>query len=119
MFDAESERPSLGFLLVRIGEAVDRRFVAVLAELGLRPAELRALVLIARHPGASQRELARRMPADPGNLVKLLDALEDRALIVRRPGPDDRRRNRLELTGAGARLLRRATAATDRAEREV
>ena len=59
------------------------------------------------------------MPADPGNLVKLLDALEDRALIVRRPGPDDRRRNRLELTGAGARLLRRATAATDRAEREV
>jgi DNA-binding MarR family transcriptional regulator len=115
----EEERPSLGFLLVRLGEAIDRRFVAATTELELRPRELRALVLIDRHPGGSQRELARRMTADPGNLVELLDRLQERNLITRRPVAHDRRRRTLELTSGGTALLARANAATARLEREV
>lgn len=117
--DRDEERPSLGFLLVRLGEAIDREFMAALAELELRPRELRALVLIGGHPGGSQRDLARRMPIDPGNLVALLDGLEARELIARRAGATDRRRRALELTTAGKRLLRRATKATEGAERDV
>jgi DNA-binding MarR family transcriptional regulator len=117
-YEAE-ERPSLGFLLVRLGEAVDRRFVAAIDRLQLRARELRALVLIDRHPGVSQRELARLMSADPGNLVELLDRLEARVLIKRRVGSTDRRRRSLELTPAGARLLARATEEAHKAEREV
>jgi DNA-binding MarR family transcriptional regulator len=117
--DDEQERPTLGFLLVRLGEAIDHRFVEALARLELRPRELRALVVIDRHPGSSQRELARRMPADPGNLVQVLDRLERRSLITRRPGSSDRRRRTLELTPAGARLLARAKRATQRLEREL
>jgi DNA-binding MarR family transcriptional regulator len=112
------ERPTLGFLLVRLGEAIDVRFVEAMAELELRPRELRALVVIEGHPGLSQRELARRMPADPGNLVDVLDRLERRSLIARRRG-SDRRRRALELTGAGSRLLARANRATQRLESEV
>jgi DNA-binding MarR family transcriptional regulator len=119
MSEADTERPSLGFLLVRLGEAIDRRFVAELARLELRPRELRALVLIDRHPRCSQRELAGRMEADPGNLVDVLDALEARGLITRRLGTKDRRRRTLELTRAGARLLARANKATQAVEREV
>jgi DNA-binding MarR family transcriptional regulator len=115
----DDEQPTLGFLLVRLGEAIDQRFVAVMATLQLRRRELRALVLIDRHPGTSQRELARRMPADPGNLVELLDRLESRGLITRRPGANDRRRRALELTSAGARLLARADEATREVEHEV
>jgi DNA-binding MarR family transcriptional regulator len=115
----EEEQPSLGFLLVRLGEAVDRRFVAAIERLELRARELRALVLIDRHPGVSQRELARLMSADPGNLVELLDRLQARALIERRVGTTDRRRRSLELTPAGARLLAQATEEAHKAERGV
>jgi DNA-binding MarR family transcriptional regulator len=113
------EQPTLGFLLVRLGEAVDRRFVAALASLELRPRDLRALVLIDRHPGSTQRALARRMPSDPGNLVALLDRLELQGRVARRSDPDDRRRRTLELTPDGEALLERAIAATAEAEREV
>jgi DNA-binding MarR family transcriptional regulator len=119
MADEEDEQPSLGFLLVRLGEAVNRRFVAAIDRLQLRAPELRALVLIDRDPGVSQRELARLMPADPGNLVDVLDRLEARALIERRVSATDRRRHSLKLTPAGARLLARATDEADKAEREV
>ncbi len=98
---------------------MDRRFVSAMSELELRPRELRALVLIDRHPGCSQRELARRMPSDPGNLVGTLDRLEARGVITRRPGTQDRRRRTLELTAAGEVLLRRATNATQDVEDEV
>jgi DNA-binding MarR family transcriptional regulator len=115
----DDERPTLGYLLVRLGEAIDRRFAAEMARLELRPRELRALVLIDRHPGSSQRELARRLPADPGNLVELLDRLEARRLITRRAGTTDRRRRTLDLTPVGRRLLARAVKATEKLERDV
>jgi DNA-binding MarR family transcriptional regulator len=113
------EQPTLGFLLVRLGEAIDRRFVASMAELDLRPRELRVLVLIDRHAGCSQRELATRLVVDPANLVELLDRLEARRLIARRPASDDRRRRTLRLTPKGHRLLARATAASHDVERNV
>ncbi|HTE62663.1 MAG TPA: MarR family winged helix-turn-helix transcriptional regulator [Solirubrobacteraceae bacterium] len=110
--DPEDEVPPLGFLLVRIAEDVDRRFVAALGELGLRPRELRTLVLVDRHPGLSQRELARRLDVDPGNLVALLDGLDRAGLLTRRRDEADRRRRTLRLTAGGARLLARANRAT-------
>jgi DNA-binding MarR family transcriptional regulator len=113
------EEPSLGFLLVRLGEAVDQRFVAAMAELDLRPRELRTLVLVDRHAGLSQRELARHLRVDAGNLVELLDRLEARGLIVRRPAPEDRRRRTLRLTRAGEQLLARANAASAEVDRAV
>ncbi len=119
MLDEDDERPPLGFLLVRIGEAIDRRFVSAMASLQLRPRDLRALVLIDRHPGCSQRELAGRMPSDPGNLVEQLDRLEGHDLITRQTGTRDRRRRTLELAPAGRDLLARATRATGDVEREV
>ncbi|HEX6022474.1 MAG TPA: MarR family transcriptional regulator [Solirubrobacter sp.] len=112
------EKPPLGFLLVRMGETLDRRFVQAMEALQLRPRELRALYVIGAHPGCSQRELARRMPSDPGNLVAILDRLQERGLIVREVGADRRRRT-LELTHAGADLLARAVQATREVEDEV
>jgi MarR family transcriptional regulator, transcriptional regulator for hemolysin len=117
--DPEDAVPPLGFLLVRIAEDVDRRFVAALAELGLRPRELRTLVLVDRHPGMSQRALAERLAMDPGNLVALLDGMDARGLLVRERDPADRRRSTLRLTRAGERLLARASDATHAVEDAV
>jgi DNA-binding MarR family transcriptional regulator len=112
----DDERPPLGFLLVRIGEAVDRDFVAALADLGLRPRHLRLLVLVDRAGELNQRELAQQLGMDPGNLVGVLDSLEADGLVARARGARDRRQRLVSLTPVGRRSLAtalRSTAAID------
>jgi DNA-binding MarR family transcriptional regulator len=106
------ERPPLGFLLVRIGEAVDRDFVSSLTDLGLKPRHLRLLVLVDRAGELNQRDLAGQLGIDPGNLVTVLDALEADGLVARPRSEADRRHRLVSLTPSGRRLLARALRAT-------
>jgi DNA-binding MarR family transcriptional regulator len=108
----DHERPPLGFLLVRIGEAVDRDFVAALTDLGLKPRHLRLLVLVDHAAELNQRELARQLGMDPGNLVGVLDSLETDGLVARARGKGDRRHRLVSLTPVGSRLLAKALRAT-------
>ncbi|WP_131735849.1 MarR family winged helix-turn-helix transcriptional regulator [Actinomadura roseirufa] len=50
-------------------------------------------------------------------MVALLDVLEGKGLVARRPHEGDRRRNVIELTDHGRETLRRGTEASDAAER--
>jgi DNA-binding MarR family transcriptional regulator len=50
------------------------------------------------------RELARRLHMDASNLTGLVDRLERRGLVERRPDPADRRVRHLVLTPEGTRL---------------
>jgi DNA-binding MarR family transcriptional regulator len=52
-------------------------------------------------------------------MVALIDALESKDLVARRPDPGDRRRNVIELTATGRKTLRRATQASDQAEQRL
>jgi DNA-binding PadR family transcriptional regulator len=52
-------------------------------------------------------------------MVAIIDALEAKGIIARRPDAEDRRRNVVELTPAGQDILRQATAASDAAEAEL
>lgn len=108
----DDQRPPLGFLLVRIGEAVDQEFVAALADLGMKPRQLRLLVLVDRAGELSQGDLARQLGVDPGNLVGMLDELEREGLLTRARSRQDRRLRLVALTGAGRRLLKKALRAT-------
>jgi MarR family transcriptional regulator, lower aerobic nicotinate degradation pathway regulator len=110
--DPDDERPPLGFLLVRIGEAVDRDFVSSLTDLGLKPRNLRLLVLVDRAGKLNQRDLAGRLGMDPGNLVAILDGLEADGLVARPRSDADRRQRLVSLTPTGRRLLTRALRAT-------
>jgi DNA-binding MarR family transcriptional regulator len=104
----DDERPPLGFLLVRLGEAVDRDFVARLTDLGLKPRHLRLLVLVDRAGRLNQRKLADELGMDPGNLVGVLDSLEADGLVARARGEGDRRQRLVSLTPDGKRALARA-----------
>jgi DNA-binding MarR family transcriptional regulator len=106
------ERPPVGFLLVRIGEAVDRDFVSSLTGLGLKPRHLRLLVLVDRAGELNQRDLAAQLDIDPGNLVAILDGLEADGLVARPRSEADRRHRLVGLTPGGRRLLARALRAT-------
>jgi len=91
--------------LARVGR---RAAEASMAPGGLRPRHLVALTLLSDHGPLSQQALAETLRLDPSNVVGLLNELEERALIVRRRDPADRRRHIVELSTAGARELRKA-----------
>ncbi|HWC83570.1 MAG TPA: MarR family transcriptional regulator [Pseudonocardiaceae bacterium] len=106
----------LGYLLkhaqLRMAELNDE----ALAPCGIDGRELGVLFVLAGREPASQLQVAQRLGIDRTTMVALLDTLENKGLVSRHPHADDRRRNVVELTGAGQDTLRRATAASDEAE---
>jgi MarR family transcriptional regulator, organic hydroperoxide resistance regulator len=88
-------------------ERVHAHFGAVVAQLDLAPTQARALHELECDPPISMRELAERLKSDPSNITGLIDRLEARGLVERRPDPRDRRIKGLALTAAGARLRER------------
>jgi DNA-binding MarR family transcriptional regulator len=58
----------------------------------------------------SMRELADALGIDPPNATKVVDDLEARGLVQRRPHPTDRRAKLVEATRKGKALARRAEA---------
>jgi DNA-binding MarR family transcriptional regulator len=95
-------------LLLQIGfELVSAHFAAAVAELDLAPSQARALHELDLERPISMRELAERLKSDPSNITGLIDRLETRGLVARRPDPADRRIKGLALTSAGAKLRER------------
>ena len=103
-----------------VGEALDafRRIVQALRmeRAGSRPrgissAQLFALQQIAEHPGASVNDLAALTFTHQSSVSVVVQRLVAEGLVIRTVAADDRRRQSLELTAPGRRLLRRAPAA--------
>jgi DNA-binding MarR family transcriptional regulator len=95
-------------LLLQVAfERVHAHFGAVVAELDLAPVQAKALHELNVEPPISMRELAARLKSDPSNVTGLIDRLEARGLVERRPDSNDRRIKGLALTAAGARLRER------------
>lgn len=63
--------------------------------------ENRALGHIARHPGATQRDLVQRSGRDKAQVTRLVQGLRDKALVEVRADELDRRSSRLYLSAAG------------------
>lgn len=100
-------RPPSGaaLLLSRVGAHVSARFADRLAALDLTPPQVGVLRIVGQHPGLSQQALAERLGAAPSRVVKLVDELEDRRLVVRRRSTTDRRQQELHLAdGADERV---------------
>lgn len=102
----------------------DRRVKA----LGLTRPQWLAIVRLKRRPGSSQSELADMMEIERAPAGKIVDRLEERAWVERRPDPSDRRINRIFLTELGERvhaviqpiaLATAADALSDLNEREI
>jgi DNA-binding MarR family transcriptional regulator len=58
-------------------------------------------------PGISQQELSAKLQIHPSRLVAILDNLEKRKLVDRKPNPQDRRLYSLHLTKDGGEILER------------
>ena len=75
-----------------------------MAKFDLRPVDFSVLILIQANPNVNQKRLAHALSIDPPNMATLLERLEARALIRRKPNPTDRRARLLVLTRQGAAL---------------
>jgi len=76
------------------------------------------LSVVAERPGLNQREVAGALQYSQNRIVGDLHALEERGLVLRRPGRD-RRANRLEITPAGDAVRRRVQAEIHEREDEL
>jgi DNA-binding MarR family transcriptional regulator len=66
----------------------------------LTPMEGRVLGFFARHPGATQRDLAEHSGRDKGQLARLVNGLREQGLLQAEVDPADRRITRLQLSPA-------------------
>lgn len=109
----------LGYLFKHAGLLMSELNDAVLAPFGIEPRALGILIVIDSFEPASQQQVAERIGIDRTTMVAMLDTLEAKGLLSRRPDAEDRRRNVVELTPAGHDILSRAVAASDTAEAEL
>jgi DNA-binding MarR family transcriptional regulator len=98
----------VAFLLSRLGYEVSRDLAQALDGLGLEVRQFGLLRLLADQQGHSQRALGAMMQITPNRMVALIDDLERKGLIARRPHPDDRRAYAVTLTEAGSAALGQA-----------
>lgn len=91
-------------LLVQFSFTQRASLPALAAELELSPAQCHLLNLIEPGRPIPMGQLAGALSCDASNVTGLVDRLESRGLIERRPSDEDRRVKVLSLTPLGARL---------------
>jgi DNA-binding MarR family transcriptional regulator len=108
--DAPSGPPfrAVAFNLSSLGYAVSRGFKATLAPFNLHPREFALLRAVGFQEGQSQQALGERLQIPRSRMVAIVDELEGRGLLERRPNPTDRRVRELHLTETGRKLIDQA-----------
>ena len=91
-------------LLVRLFFAQRANLPPLAAELELSPAQCHVLHLIEPDRPIPMGQLAETLACDKSNVTGLVDRLESRGLVVRRPSAEDRRVKVLVLTPTGIHL---------------
>ncbi len=98
---------TLAFLLSQVGIYAARQFSERIAAVGLHPPLFRVLNLVDAAEGESQQAIGEAIEVPPSRMVALVDELEQRGLVERRPKPEDRRVRALYLTAKGRKTLAR------------
>ena len=108
-------------MLVRLSMSQRASLPSLASELELSPAQCHVLHLIEPDRPIPMGQLAETLACDASNVTGLVDRLETRGLVRRRPSTTDRRVKVLHLTPTGCRLrallVDRMTAPPDALER--
>ena len=96
-----SEAWALMFELMHLSK---RRFMAIASEFELSPPQVMALRQLDPEQPKPMSELALALRCDNSNVTGIVDRLEDRGLVERRPAAHDRRVKMLSITARGAQV---------------
>ncbi len=106
------------FLLKRLGFDAKSRSHAAFEGSGLTAFHYAVLALLDEEPRETQAQIADSLGYDRSQIVRLLDELEDRELVLRKRDPDDRRRHVVKMTPAGREKLAELRAIIEGIEQE-
>src|SRR4051812_33812005 len=81
----------LGYNARRAALAVIEVFLERMAPYDFRPVDFSVMSLVTHNPGITSRQLCTALGILPPNLVGMINALEKRGLIERKPHPSDGR----------------------------
>ena len=112
--DAVYTKP--GYLFRRMQQIAVAIFVEECRAFDLTPVQYAALVAIRTHPGIDATRLSAVIAFDRSTLGNVIERLEVKELIERKPAPHDKRVKLLHLTRQGVSLLRDIMPAVDRAQ---
>jgi MarR family transcriptional regulator, lower aerobic nicotinate degradation pathway regulator len=109
---------STTFLLKRLGFAAKDSAMEAYERTGLSPYHHAVLVVLDEGSRDTQGSIADALGYDRGQLVGLLDELEEKRLVERRRDKNDRRRHTVRLTPEGKRALAKLRTLSRRLEDE-
>src|SRR4051812_15787743 len=112
--DAVYTKP--GYLFRRMQQIAVAIFVEECKAFDLTPVQYAALVAIRSHPGIDATRLSAVIAFDRSTLGSVIERLEAKSYVARKPSPDDKRTKLLTLTKAGEALLRDILPFVDRAQ---
>src|SRR5712691_12038851 len=95
-----------GYLFRRIQQIAVAIFVEECKAYDLTPVQYAALVAIQTHPGIDATRLSAVIAFDRSTLGNVIERLEAKSYIERKPAREDKRVKLLHLTKSGAILLR-------------
>jgi len=107
----------LGFHVRMASAAIYRDFAASMSALDLTQKQVAVLELVTNNAHVSQIDLAAALGTDRATMMALIDRLEARGIIERRPSQTDKRRQILSLTAEGRAVLAKAREAVAAHER--
>jgi MarR family transcriptional regulator for hemolysin len=88
----------IGFLISDVARLMRTAFDRRVRRLGLTRSQWLVINRLHRHPGATQSELAEMLEVEKATAGRMIDRMEKKRWVVRRPDAADRRVNRLQLT---------------------
>lgn len=95
----------MGYNARRAALSIIELFLERLAPYGLKPVDFSVMSTIQHNPGVTSRQLCATLNLLPPNLVGLIQSLESRGLIERKPHPHDGRAVGLHATPKGHALI--------------
>jgi DNA-binding MarR family transcriptional regulator len=105
-----------GYLFRRMQQIAVALFVEECRAFDLTPVQYAALVAIHTHPGIDATRLSAVIAFDRSTLGNVIERLESKKLIERRPSSADKRVKLLHLTRSGTTILRDIMPSVDRAQ---
>jgi MarR family transcriptional regulator, lower aerobic nicotinate degradation pathway regulator len=105
-----------GYLFRRMQQIAVAIFVEECKAHDLTPVQYAALVAIRTHPGIDATRLSAVIAFDRSTLGSVIERLEAKAYIERKPSADDKRIKLLHLTKSGAALLHDIMPSVDQAQ---
>ena len=105
-----------GYLFRRMQQIAVSIFMEECKAFDLTPVQYAALIAIHTHPGIDATRLSAVIAFDRSTLGSVIERLEAKDYIERKPAPEDKRIKLLHLTRPGTAILREIIPAVERAQ---